>query len=151
MSIARVFATTAAVLLFAAASVSSQAADEAAIRALVQKYTDARNKSDAKALDALFVEHADQLVSSGEWRRGRDAVVKGSLASSASAAGQRAFTIETIRMLSDTVAIVDSRYEIAGSGGAPPRNMWATWLLVRTPDGWRIGAIRNMLPAPPAR
>jgi uncharacterized protein (TIGR02246 family) len=150
MSIARILATATA-LLFAAGSAFPQGADEVAIRALVQKYTDARNKGEAKTLEALFVEHADQLVSSGEWRRGRDAVVKGSLASSASASGQRAFTVETIRMLSETVAIVDSRYEIAGSGGAPPRNMWATWLLVRTADGWRIGAIRNMLPAPPAR
>ena len=31
----------------------------------------------------------------------------------------------------------------------PTRRMWASWLLVKGADGWRIGAIRNMLPAPP--
>ena len=76
--------------------------------------------------------------------------MKGSLASSASSSGQRTFTIETVRLLTPTVAIVDSRYEIGGTNGAAPRSMWAAWLLVKTADGWRIGAIRNMLPAPPA-
>jgi hypothetical protein len=28
--------------------------------------------------------------------------------------------------------------------------MWSTFLMVRQPDGWRIAAIRNMLPAPAA-
>jgi uncharacterized protein (TIGR02246 family) len=150
MSAARVGVCVIASVLWLAGAAFAQSADETAIRDLVRQYTEARNRSDAKALDALFVAQADQLVSSGEWRRGREAVVKGSLASSASAAGQRAFTVETIRMLSDTVAIVDSRYEIGGASGAPPRQMWATWLLVKTADGWRISAIRNMLPAAPA-
>ena len=38
---------------------------------------------------ALFTADANQLVSSGEWRRGRDAVVKGSLASSQQTQGTR--------------------------------------------------------------
>lgn len=141
----------AAILLASAAFAQTASGDEAAIRDLVKRYSDARNASDAKTLESLFVADADQLVSSGEWRRGRDAVVKGSLASSASASGQRTFTIDTIRMLSPTVAIVDSRYEIGGTNGGAPRSMWAAWLIVKTADGWRIGAIRNMLPAPPAR
>ena len=29
---------------------------------------------------------------------------------------------------------------------APPRRMWTTFVLVRTADGWRISAIRNMAP-----
>jgi uncharacterized protein (TIGR02246 family) len=137
-------------LVVTAAPAFAQTADETAIRDVVRQYTDARNRGDAKALEALFVGDADQLVSSGEWRRGRDAVVKGSMASSASASGQRAFTVETVRLLAPTVALADSRYEIAGTGGAPARQMWAAWLLVKGADGWRISAIRNMLPAPPA-
>jgi hypothetical protein len=27
--------------------------------------------------------------------------------------------------------------------------MWSTFVMTRTKDGWRITAIRNMLPAPP--
>jgi uncharacterized protein (TIGR02246 family) len=135
--------------LITTASLVAQSADEAAIRDLVAKYVDARNRGDAKALEALFAPNADQLVSTGEWRRGRDAVIKGSLASTSG--GQRALTVDTIRVLAEGVAIVDSRYEIGAGDGGAPRRMWATWMLVKTPDGWRIAAIRNMLPAPPAR
>jgi len=28
--------------------------------------------------------------------------------------------------------------------------MWTSLVILRTADGWRIAAIRNMLPAPPA-
>ena len=118
--------------------------DQAAIRGLVQKYLDARDHRDPKAVEALFTPEADQLVSSGEWRKGRDAVVKGTLASSEATGGKRTITVETIRFLTKDTAIADGRYEIND------RKMWSTFLMVRTGGGWRIGAIRNMLPAAPA-
>ena len=123
--------------------------DEAAVRALVEAYSAARDKGDAAALTALFTADADQLVSSGEWRRGREAVVKGSLASSQQAQGKRTFTIDTVRMIAANVALADSRYEIAQTDGAT-RRMWASWLLVKDGGAWKIAAIRNMLPAAPA-
>jgi uncharacterized protein (TIGR02246 family) len=123
--------------------------DEAAVRALVEAYSAARDKSDAAALTALFTADADQLVSSGEWRRGREAVVKGSLASSQQTQGTRTFTIDTVRIVAANVALADSRYEIAQTGGAT-RRMWASWLLVKDGATWKIAAIRNMLPAAPA-
>lgn len=118
--------------------------DQSAIRGLVQKYLDAREKRDPKAVEALFTSEVDQLVSSGEWRRGRDAVVKGTLASSEATGGKRTITVETIRFLTKDTVIADGRYEIND------RKMWSTFLMVRTPEGWKIGAIRNMLPAAPA-
>jgi uncharacterized protein (TIGR02246 family) len=121
---------------------------ESAIRELVRQYVDAREKIDPKATEALFTEDADQLVSSGEWRRGRAALVKGAMASSRQNEGKRTIAVETVRLLSPDVAIADGRYEIAGSGEA--RRMWATIVCRRGSDGvWRIAAIRNMLPAPP--
>ena len=118
--------------------------DQSAIRGLVQKYLDAREKRDPKAVEALFTSEVDQLVSSGEWRRGRDAVVKGTLASSEATGGKRTITVETIRFLTKDTVIADGRYEIND------RKMWSTFLMVRTPEGWNIGAIRNMLRAAPA-
>src|SRR5262245_13281747 len=47
--------------------------DEAAIREVVSKYVDARERVDPKAVEELFTSDTDQLVSSGEWRKGRDA------------------------------------------------------------------------------
>ena len=62
--------------------------DEAAIKDVVARYVDARDHKDAKATEALFTADADQLVSSGEWRKGRDAVVRGTMASSESQRGK---------------------------------------------------------------
>jgi uncharacterized protein (TIGR02246 family) len=89
--------------------VLAQSPAEKEVRAVVARYSDARDRSDAAALTALFTPDADQLVSSGEWRRGREAVVKGSLASSQQNAGARTFTVETVRFVTADVAIADSR------------------------------------------
>jgi uncharacterized protein (TIGR02246 family) len=121
--------------------------DESGVRELVARYVDAREHRDAKAIGALFTPEADQLVSSGEWRKGRSAVVGGTLASSERSGGRRTIAVESVRFLSPDAAIADGRYEIGGLAGAPARHMWTTIVCVRTPAGWRIAAIRNMLPA----
>ena len=121
---------------------------EAEIYDLVRRYVEAREKRDPKAIEALFTADADQLVSSGEWRRGREAVVKGTLASSAASSGSRSITIETVRMITQDLALADGRYEIGGVAGAETRRMWTSFVAVRQDGVWRISAIRNMLPAP---
>lgn len=141
--------------LVAAAFLFSQsppgaAQDETAIRAVVQKYIDARGRADRSAVEALFTNDADQLVSSGEWRKGRDAVVRGALASSEKTGGKRTITIESIRFIVPDVALADGRYELAGLKGGATRKMWTAFVMKRGSDGWRIAAIRNMLPAAPA-
>ena len=122
---------------------------EAPIREVVSKYVDARERIDPKAVEALFTSDADQLVSSGEWRKGRDAVVRGAMASSRSTGGKRTITVEQVRFLTPDVAIADGRYELTGLSGGANRSMWATLVLRKTDGGWRIAAIRNMLPAAP--
>jgi uncharacterized protein (TIGR02246 family) len=121
--------------------------DEAAIRDVVKKYVDARDRKDPKAVEALFTNDADQLVSSGEWRKGRPEVVRGTLASSQTNAGKRTIAIESIRFVAPNVALADGRYEIAPVAGGESRKMWTSFVLTRGSDGWRITAIRNMLPA----
>ena len=138
------------VLLLAALPLAAQKpADETAVRDLVARYVDAREHRDPKAIESLFAADADQLVSSGEWRKGRDAVVRGTLASSESTGGRRTITVESVRFLSPDAAIADGRYEIAGLAGGATRHMWTSIVCARTADGWRIAAIRNMLPAAP--
>lgn len=141
--------------LIAAVSSFSQsppagAQDERAIRTVVQKYIDARGRADRAAVEALFTKDADQLVSSGEWRKGRDAVVQGALASSEKTGGKRTITIESIRFIERDVALADGRYELTGLKGGATRKMWTAFLMKRGSDDWRIAAIRNMLPAAPA-
>lgn len=122
--------------------------DEGAVRDVVRRYMEAREARDAKALTALFTDDADQLTSSGEWRRGRDQVVQGGLRSSLSASGTRTITVQFVRFPADGVAIADGPYEIAGAAGGEDRKMWTSFVLTRGGGGWRIAAIRNMLPAP---
>ncbi len=131
-------------LSFGLCSAQTTSGDEAAIRDLVKKYLDARDRNDSKGVESLFTADADQLVSSGEWRRGRDEVVRGTLASSQSNVGKRTIEIETIRFILPGAAIVDGRYDLG------IRRMWSTFVMAKTPGGWRIAAIRNMLPAPAA-
>jgi len=125
-------------------------ADEVAIRLLVKRYVDAREQRDEQGLAALFTSDADQLTSSGEWRRGRDAVVKGGLASSQATGGTRTIAVETVRFPAPGLAIVDGRYEIAGAPGGETRRMWTTFVMTGGVDGWLIAGIRNMVPAAPA-
>src|SRR5688572_26141597 len=68
------------------------AADDAAVRDLVARYASGREKGDPAVVAALFTADADQLVSSGEWRRGRDVLVKGVL-SSTQQGGKRTTTV----------------------------------------------------------
>jgi hypothetical protein len=85
-------------------------------------------------------------VSSGEWRKGRAAVVRGTMESSRSTGGRRSITVESVRFVTTEVAIADGRYELTGLAGGATRQMWTTLVLKRTESGWRIAAIRNMLP-----
>lgn len=120
--------------------------DEAAVRDLVAKYVAAREERDPKAIEALFTEDADQLVSTGEWRFGRPTLVKGMLGSSASRPGDRTITVDRVRFLGEDVALADGPYIIAGTGGQAERRMFASFTMQRVDGQWRIAAIRNMLP-----
>ena len=120
---------------------------ESAVKQIVADYAAARESQDPVAIEKLFVEDADQLVSSGVWRRGKETMREGMLASSRGNPGGRTLTVETVRFVTDDVAIADARYEIAASARRAARKMWSTFVIVKTDDGWRIAAIRNMLPA----
>jgi len=139
------FLRLAAVALFAATLAAQAPARDAPIIQIVADYNAARDNQDPQAIEKLFTDDADQLVSSGVWRRGKDTLVKGMLASSAGNPGDRTLTVETVRFVTADVALADARYEIAGADSV--RKMWSTFLVVKKADGWRISAIRNMLPA----
>jgi uncharacterized protein (TIGR02246 family) len=128
----------------------ARSADEAAVRNVVRTYVQARETGDPAKVAALFTPDADQLTSSGEWRVGRDQVVSGSLASSQRTTGTREIVVERVRFPAAGLAIVDGRYTIRGAQGGD-RRMWTTFVMTSAPDGWRISAIRNMLPAPAAQ
>lgn len=122
-------------------------ADEAAVRDIVRRYTEARELSDPKAIGALFTSDADQYTTSGEWRRGVPQLVKGMLDTSARNPGARSIAVAAVRFITPDVAIVDGEYKT----GTDARQLWTTVTVKREPGGWRIAAIRNMAPTSPAR
>jgi hypothetical protein len=115
------------------------------ITALIDKYSLARENKDTVLLKAILMPDVDQLVSTGEWRNGVQSSVKGMLRSSAGTPGTRTLTVEKIRLVSSSSAIVDCRYEIKNDDGSL-RKMWSTFVVVSEKGVWKIGAIRNMLP-----
>ncbi len=123
--------------------------DVRAVRNVIDQYMRARNNKNAEAVGKLFTPDADQLVSTGEWRKGLDSLVSGMAASSKKEAGHSTITVETVRLIDADVAIVDGRYDTTSLNGSG-RSMWTTVVLKRTKGEWRITAIRNMLPAPVA-
>jgi uncharacterized protein (TIGR02246 family) len=104
----------------ATSSAQEPSADETGVRQVVQRYVDAREASDPKAIEALFTPDADQLVSDWTWRKGRDVLVKGMLESSRKNPAKRSITVESIRILTADVALADGRYiqkgQTTGSG-----------------------------------
>jgi uncharacterized protein (TIGR02246 family) len=125
---------------------ANRSEDETAVRDVVRKYMNARELRDAGRIEALFTSDADQQTTSGEWRRGRAQIVPGTLESSRRNTGTRAITVESVRFLTPDVALVDGPYDISATDGAGVRRMRTTIVLTRESGGWRIAAIRNMVP-----
>jgi len=136
---------------FVAAQTADRAADENAIRGVIQAFIDTREKNDAAGLAALMTSDVDQQQTSGNTRRGRDAVVSGSLSTQQSTGGKRTITVESLRFLSTDVALADGRYDSVGRADGGEQLMLTSWVLRREGGAWKIAAIRNMLPTSPQR
>ena len=127
-------------------SATEIAANEAAIRQLVQQYLDTREQNDEQALRALLTDDVDQLTTSGNLRSGRNAVSSGSLATSQDTGGSRSITVESIRFLGTDVAIVDGPYDNVGRSDGPDTHYHTSIVVVLENGTWLIAAIRNMQP-----
>ena len=128
-----------------------RAVDETAIRAVVQAFLATREANDAAALGALLTQDVDQQQTSGNTRRGREAVVTGSLATQQSTGGRRTITIDSLRFVTPDVAIADGRYDSVGRADGTDQRMLTSMVLRREGGAWKIAAIRNMLPTAPQR
>lgn len=116
-----------------------------AIIALIDDYSKAREMQDTVLLKEILMPNVDQLVSSGEWRMGIQSAIQGMQRSSNTNQGQRTLEVDKIKFLTDEVAVVDAKYVIENLQGGK-REMWSSFLVVITDNGWKISAIRNMLP-----
>jgi uncharacterized protein (TIGR02246 family) len=129
---------------------SLAAADETAIRRVVQQHDERRSSADWKGVGSLFAEDGATLTSAGEWRRGRGQIEKGGAQAGAAVykGAKYATKIDSVRLLAPTVAIADGTFEIANIGGSGSRKGNTTYVLVKSGEGWRIAATRSMVPTP---
>ncbi len=143
-----------ALLAIAAPAAAQQrvdrAADEAAIKAVIQAFIDTREANDSAGLAALLTADVDQRQTSGNVRSGRDAVVSGSLATTQSTGGRRSITVDSLRFVGPDVALADGRYDSVGRADGTDQRMLTSMVFKRDGSAWKIAAIRNMLPAAPA-
>jgi len=119
---------------------------EQPIYTLISQYAQARETKDTVLLKQILTDDIDQLVSTGEWRRGFETAKQGMLSSSTANPGSRTLTVDQIRLLGNETGLVDTRYEIQNADGSL-RKMWSTFIVVYQNNRWKITAIRNMLPA----
>src|SRR3954471_15520470 len=110
--------------------------DQQKIRSVVAEYMAARNENLPEAVRKLFTPDADQLVSTGEWRKGLTDLVRGTSLSSRKEAGKSSITVEAVRLVDKDVSIVDGRYRTVGVNGAI-RDIWTTLVLKRVGTDWR--------------
>ncbi len=132
--------------LFTLDSYAQNTANEEAIHSLIDQYAQAREQQDTALLNQILTKEIDQLVSSGEWRRGIDTAKEGMMGSSRRNPGDRTLEVDNVRFFNNETAIADARYEIKNADGSV-RKMWSTFVVVREENSWKIAAIRNMLPA----
>lgn len=122
-----------------------RANEDQLIISLIDQYSLARDKQDTLLLKHILTEDVDQLVSTGEWRMGIGAAVKGMMQSSQGNPGSRKLIVDKIRFLDANNGIADARYEIQNPDGTI-RKMWSTFIVVNQKGKWKIAGIRNMLP-----
>jgi uncharacterized protein (TIGR02246 family) len=129
---------------------SDRAADEAAVKKVIQAFIDTREANDKAGLTALLTADVDQRQTSGSMRSGRDAVVSGTLQTQQSTGGKRTITVDSLRFVGADVAIADGRYDSIGRTDGTNQLMLTSMVLRREGGAWKIAAIRNMLPSQPS-
>lgn len=136
-----------------AANAGSDESDTAAIKSLITDFTGAWQKSDAHALSMFWTADGDFINPDGIFMTGRDQIAGFySQAFSLGYAGTSATaTVDKIRFLSPTLAIVDGAFEISGRAGqngvvVPAEKGRYTALVTKRDGHWWIVSNREMEP-----
>ena len=134
-------------MTFAAPLHADQAADEAAIRATADTYVKAFNAGDAKALAALWSEHAVyQNPLSGTEVTGRDAIEEEFKAVLAEAQGSKlAVEVQSIDFVSPSVAVEHGLAQVTSGDNAPEITEYSA-VHVKQGDKWLMDRVTEKEP-----
>lgn len=121
------------------------AADKAAIREVVGRYTDAFNHHDAQAVAALYAPNADFTNMYGGSQHGREPIEKtyANLFSGRLKNSHRSDTVRSVRMLSRRLAVMDANWEMSlttspNGKPSPVRKGMLTWVMAKRGGQWYI-------------
>lgn len=122
-------------------TIKSDGAADAAIKQVLDTYTEAWNRSDSHALAMLFTEDCDYVIVNGGNTHGREALetmfarnFNTNLKSST-----RTDSIRRMRFLTPDIASVDDYWVLNVPGADQPRREgYYTWILVRQGGHWLI-------------
>lgn len=151
-----------AALMLAAVGAVAQAqdegeasADEAAIRGIAGKWSEAWNGADMAAIVAMYADDADYVDIFGATHNGRAAIEAAFTATNSGPYKGTSVTIETVSVhfVKPDLAVTDSEWEVANlpesDGPAPPSKGQSTLVLAKQGDEWVIAAHRTRIPQPP--
>lgn len=112
--------------------------DENSIRSLLARLYEAWARGDGDGYAACFAEKSDYITFNGMHLHGRaeSAELHGALFRSVFKAAKLSAEIESIELLSSTVALVHT----AGSGR---KKSYQTYVVVKSDDGWLIRSFQN--------
>lgn len=137
-------------LMGSARSVAEEADAAAEIREAISEYLDAWNRGDAEALGAYYDEAYDWMNPLGMHLHGRDVVVAYQSASfkrqlPPNVQHSLSYDVNSIRLITDDVAVVDIKYTGTGMGPRPeqPVENMIFAVYVKKNGRWLRAAQRN--------
>ena len=134
-------------LLFLAAC-GKKPDDDTQIRKLIEDFAHAENQRNATQLTGLFAPDGDIYIQNKRLASGTKQISASLLPRIPwSEIGPATYRVETVRKLDPHFAIVDT--DRTYFTPVMKRSTFATFVLERTHDGWRIASYRNVLPGPP--
>lgn len=122
-----------------------EAADEAAIRAIVTSVQDAWNAHDGKAFAAPFAADADYVVVNGMYLKGRDAIAQGhtQIFTTVFKESRNAAAVRGVRFLRPDVAVVHVEWNMEARPGAEKARALNTMVMTKDGGRWSIAAFHN--------
>jgi uncharacterized protein (TIGR02246 family) len=128
----------------------TQVTDEAAIRHLIDAFTEGWNAHDGKACARPFAADADFTNIMGLKAHGRDMIARGhdEILSTVFREARISSTVHSIRFIRPDVAVADVTFKMQSEGGGPFGLRQSQAGLVATKDNnvWSIVVFRNMVP-----
>lgn len=120
---------------------TDRAGDESAIRAVLDANERATNRRDSKGVADTFTSNADLMVANGPTFVGVGEIQRNEKEFYSTPGFQKwNATVESIRFLSDDVAMVEQIATTTLDSGVMRDK--ATVVMLRTEDGWKIAAVR---------